>query len=60
MNLETKAVIRLIGGPADGFVFTVPAQAIPPFVAVGSTARYSRVSGDGEVNCYFFAPEATH
>jgi hypothetical protein len=33
-NVETKAVIRLIGGPADGFVFIIPITKIPLVVGV--------------------------
>jgi hypothetical protein len=56
LNFEAKAVIRLIGGPADGFVFIVPVTKIPPFVAAGRpVARYERELSDGEVICYRFA-----
>jgi hypothetical protein len=56
MTNEMKAAIRLLGGPADGFVFAVPIDKIPPFVAAGRhVARYERVPSDGEVICYRFA-----
>ena len=55
LTIEAKAVVRLIGGPADGFVFIVPLTKIPPFVAVGHpVAAYERERGDGEVICYRF------
>jgi hypothetical protein len=55
-TIEEKAVVRLIGWPADGFVFIVPVTKIPPFVAAGRpVARYEREAGDGEVICYRFA-----
>jgi hypothetical protein len=52
---RTKIAIRLIGGLADGFVFTLPAESVPPFIGVGPVARYQRVAGNGEVICYRFA-----
>jgi hypothetical protein len=42
-------------GLADGFVFTLPAESVPPFIGVGPVARYQRVAGNGEVICYRFA-----
>jgi hypothetical protein len=54
-NFEAKAVIRLNGGPADGFEFTVPVTKIPRFVTAGrSVARYEREPSDGEVIYYRF------
>jgi len=52
---RAKAAIRLIGGPADGFVFSVPLDSIPPLVGVGPNATYRRDTGEGEVICYRFA-----
>jgi hypothetical protein len=53
-----KVVIRLIGGPADAFLFIVPVDKIPQFVAVGA-AKYERELGDGEVIGYRFASAAS-
>jgi len=59
LSLEQKAVIRLVGGPADGFVPSVPGSKIPPFVCVGQTAaRYDREPGDGEFILYRFVESA--
>ena len=44
LNVEAKVVIRLNGGPADDFEFTVPVTKIPAFVTAGrSVARCERV-----------------
>jgi hypothetical protein len=55
---QAKAVIRLIAGPADGLIFTVPAGEIPPFAAFGSVplAMHEREPSDGEAICYRFTP----
>ena len=53
-----KAVIRLIAGPADGFVFSVPLCKLPSFIGVGLEARYEREAGDGDVICYRFTVES--
>jgi hypothetical protein len=45
--------IRLVGGPADGFVLRVPVNAIPEFFGVGyPVSRYQWEAGDGEVRIY--------
>jgi len=56
-NVHSNAVLRLIGGPADGFVFTIPAETVPPLVGVGP-ARYVREPGNGHVICYRFSLDA--
>ena len=61
MNTEPKAVIRLVGGPADGFVFAIPDEQMPPlFVSVGPAATYERAADDGDVICYRFADPSPH
>jgi hypothetical protein len=46
----TTAVIRLVGGPADGFVFSAP---LPKFVGIGyPVARYEPQPGSGEVRIF--------
>ena len=60
LSLGQKAVIRLVGGPADGFVFAVPVEQIPPFVSVGPAATYERNAADGDVTCYRFADLTPH
>jgi hypothetical protein len=54
MSMKTKVVVRLIAGPADGLVFSVPFRQIPPFVGFGAFARYERVAGEGDVISYMF------
>jgi hypothetical protein len=45
--------IRLVGGPADGFVLGVPVNAVPEFFGVGyPVSRYEPEPGDGEVRIY--------
>lgn len=48
LNLDAKAAIRLVGGPADGYVLSVPVSKIPPFVCVGQTTSYERELGDSD------------
>jgi hypothetical protein len=46
-------VIRLVGGPADGFVFSVPQSNLPKFVGVGDpVSRYEPEAGNGDVPIY--------
>jgi hypothetical protein len=53
MDLELPLVIRLIGGPGDGLVVTLPVNAVPPFIGVGyPAARYELEPGEGEVRTY--------
>ena len=43
----------LVGGPADGFVFRVPVNAVPEFFGVGyPVSRYEPEAGDGGVRIY--------
>lgn len=52
-NLEAKVAVRLVDGPADGFVFTVPEAQAPAFIGFGfPIARYEREQGDGEMISY--------
>ena len=60
MNLEAKLILRLVGGPADGFVFAVPATKVPRFVGVGVTTRYEREPSNGEVLIYRLVARAEH
>ena len=41
-------VIRLVGGPADGFVLRVPVNAVPKFFV----SRYEPEPGNGDVRVY--------
>jgi hypothetical protein len=53
INLDGKIVIRLVGGPAEGSVFAVPADKVPSFIAVGHpVARYQNEPGDGIVRIF--------
>jgi hypothetical protein len=56
VSIAPKVVLLLTFGPADGLMFSVPADDIPAFVIFGSSpiARYERVPGEGEVLCYRF------
>jgi hypothetical protein len=46
-------VIRLVGGPANGLVFAVRANAIPRFLGVGyPVSRYEPEPGNGDVRIY--------
>ena len=60
LSHEQKAVIRLVGGPADGFVLAVPVEKMPPFVSVGPAATYERNAADGGVTCYRFLDSTPH
>lgn len=59
VSIAPKVVLLLTFGPADGLMFSVPADDIPAFVIFGSSpiARYERVPGEGEVLCYRFSPQ---
>jgi hypothetical protein len=53
MDFELPLVIRLIGGPVDGLIFTLPVNAVPPFIDIGyPAARYEPEPGEGEVRIY--------
>jgi hypothetical protein len=57
VSIEPRAVLLLTFEPAAGLMFSVPADAIPPFVAFGCgpLARYEREPGDGDVIRYRFS-----
>ena len=45
--------IRLVGGPANGLVFTIPVNAVPRFVGVGyPVSRYEPEPSKGNVRIY--------
>lgn len=51
--MDFELVIRLIGGPVDGLVFTLPVNAVPPFIGIGyPAARYEPEPGEGDVRIY--------
>jgi hypothetical protein len=39
MNIGAQVVIRLVGGPANDLVLSVPADKVPPFLGVGQGRR---------------------
>jgi hypothetical protein len=46
-------VIRLVGGPADGFVFSAPAINLPRFVGLGyPVSRYEPEAEDGDIRIF--------
>ena len=46
-------VVRLIGGPADGFVFVVPPSNVPKFAGVGyPICCYEPDAGNGDVRIF--------
>jgi hypothetical protein len=46
-------VVRLVGGPVDGFVFVVPRRNLPKFFGVGYlVSRYEPEAGDGDVRIF--------
>jgi hypothetical protein len=52
--MDSARVVRLVGGPADGQVFVVPQDKLPPFFGVGyPVSRYEPEAGDGDV--YIFS-----
>ena len=57
MSTEAKVAIRLIAGPADGVVLSIPAQRLPLFFFVGPHARYEQIAGEGDVICYRLSVE---
>ena len=45
--------VRLVGGPADGLVLSVPEANLPPFFAVGfPVSRYETGSGKADVRIF--------
>jgi hypothetical protein len=54
---EPKVPIRLSGGPADGYVFTVPEGHAPAFIGFGfPIVRYEREEGAGQMISYRYVP----
>jgi hypothetical protein len=53
------AVIRLVGGPANGLVFVVPQARIPRFFGIGySVSRYEAQAGNGDVRIFRYVSVA--
>jgi hypothetical protein len=45
--------VRLVGGPADGFVLAVREDRVPKFLGVGyPVCRYAPDCGEGEVRIF--------
>jgi hypothetical protein len=57
INVGERVAIRLIGGPANDFVLSVPADRLPPFLGVGQPiAHYRPDPGEGEVRLFRHVP----
>jgi hypothetical protein len=57
MNIGAQVVIRLVGGPANDLVLSVPPDKVPPFLGVGNPiATYRPEAGEGEVRIFRHVP----
>ena len=57
MGPGERVVVRLVGGPADGFVFPVPVDKVPARVGVGyPVATYHCDAGYGDVRIFRYVP----
>ena len=57
MNIGAQVVIRLVGGPANDLVLTLPSDKLPPFLGVGHPiATYRPDAGEGEVRIFRHVP----
>ena len=57
MNIGAQVVIRLVGGPANDLVLSVPPDKVPPSLGVGyPIATYRPDGGEGEVRIFRHVP----
>jgi hypothetical protein len=55
----TPGVVYLVGGPADGQMFVVPQNRLPPFLGVGyPVSRYEPEVGNGDVRIFRYVSVA--
>ena len=58
-----RVFIRLVGGPAHDFVFSVPRERVPPFLALGIDpvpATYYPDPNESDVRIYRYAAQVTN